>query len=415
MSEPAATERLYYDPSVFTFEASVLRAEARGSGLAVILDRTAFYPDSGGQLADRGVLDGRAVLDVLEEGETVVHILERPETDTGGPGAAPGARVRGEVDRDLRLDHMQQHTGQHILSQAFVATSGRDTLSFHMGDTTSSIEVAGALTPAMIEAAEDLANRIFFEDRPVHVLSLTREEAAARGVRKLPERAGILRVIEVEGFDLSPCCGTHVPRAGVIGLVKILSTEKLRANTRVEFVCGRRALVDYRFRNDILRALAATFTTGEAGVAAAVARLRDESKAARKALEEARRELTAYRAREMEAAFEPFGPVRLLRKVVPDSDASSLQVVARAVTAAPDRVVLLASPETGSLLFARSREGGPALLALDMGAILRETVAGVGGKGGGRPDLAQGGVQDPAQAERALEAAGVLLRGRLPA
>jgi len=398
-NDPPPTIRLFHeDASLLGFDARVLAQEPRSGAHAAVLDRTAFYPDSGGQPADRGRLGGRAVLGVVEEADVIVHLLDGP---------LDGATVHGEVDAARRADHMQQHTGQHILSQAFIATSGRETLSFHLGETRSSIEVAGPASADEIRAAEALANRVVFEDREVRVLSLSAEDAVARGIRKRPEREGPLRIIDIDGFDVNACGGTHVRRTGQVGLIKTLGTERIRGNTRVEFVCGGRALADYGARFETLRALAESFTTSESELGAVVERLRVEARESRKALEEVRRDLAAHRARALEAAFAPFGRWRLLSRVIEPQDGAAIGDLARMLTEAPGRVVLLADGATGRLLFARSKEDAP---PGDLAEILRRAVAEAGGKGGGRPEQAQGSVPRAEDTGSVLDTAERLLR-----
>src|SRR5438128_9258541 len=228
------TERLYYtDCYLREFEASVVAAEPAPQGCRVYLDRSAFYPESGGQPSDRGTLGGIPVLDAVDEGDAVAHLVGRkPESET----------VRGEIDWLRRFDHMQQHTGQHVLSAAFEHLFRVRTVSFHLGADVSTIDLARETTAAEIEAAEREANRVVWEDRPVTIRFASAEEAASLPLRKEPKREGTLRLIDVERFDLSACGGTHVARTGAIGIIAVAAWERFKGGEGVEFLCGGRAL-----------------------------------------------------------------------------------------------------------------------------------------------------------------------------
>ena len=236
-----ATRRLYYDDSFDReFEAQVLSCEpamvaagVTAPAWGVVLDRTLFYPTAGGQPHDLGRLGEATVLDVLDEGDEIIHVLDR--TLELGP-------IRGNIDWDRRFDHMQQHTGQHLLSAIFHERFGLPTVSFHLGSETSTIDLRGPEpTDAIREGAERAVNEVIFDDRPVTVRYGTAEELAQIGVRKEVDRSGILRAIEIEGADLRPCGGTHVKRTGQIGLLLVRRCTKIRQDWRVEFVCGQRA------------------------------------------------------------------------------------------------------------------------------------------------------------------------------
>src|SRR6476646_6326639 len=234
------TKRLYYtDPLLTAFDATVVSNEIEDGRSVVVLDQTAFYPSSGGQPFDTGQLDGTRVVDVVDrEDGTIAHVVEK--------SLAPGTVVHGDIDWPRRFDHMQQHTGQHVLSAAFDRLSGVKTVSFHLGADVSTIDLAREVTPKEIAAAEDEANRIVWEDRPVTIRYATAEEAAALPLRKEPVRTGTLRLIDVEGFDLSACGGTHVSRTGAVGLIAVTAWERFKGGHRLEFACGRRVLVRFR-------------------------------------------------------------------------------------------------------------------------------------------------------------------------
>src|SRR6185503_15266571 len=242
------TDRLYYtDPYLKAFDATVDRVEARDGRVLVRLDRTAFYPTSGGQPFDTGLLGGSRVVDVVDEEDgSIAHVVE-------GTGTLDAGRaVQGEIDWARRFDHMQQHTGQHVLSAAFDRLFGARTISFHLGAAASTIDLAREMSPAEITAAETEANRIVWEDRTVAIRFASAEEAAAMPLRKEASRGGTLRLIDVEGFDLSACGGTHVSRTGAIGVIVVAAWERFKGGHRLTFLCGGRALSAYRGLRDAM-------------------------------------------------------------------------------------------------------------------------------------------------------------------
>src|SRR5919202_2805956 len=269
------TERLYYADSHLTeFEARVTSVAPAADGRSVVtLDRTAFYPTGGGQPTDTGALGGARVVECVEaEDGGVLHVVE-------GEAPEAGAHVRGRVDWARRLDHIQQHTGQHILSQAFVELYGAQTRSFRMKSDASEIDVdLAAPSEEKIERAVDRANEVVWDDREVRVHNVTPEEAARLPLRKDSAREGELRVIEIEGFDFSPCGGTHARRTGEVGFVAARQWERAKGLVRGTFVAGRRALEDYRRANRTARAVAALFSAGRDEAAEGAARLQEENK-----------------------------------------------------------------------------------------------------------------------------------------
>src|SRR5687767_13867348 len=269
------TDRLYHNDShLIEFEARVTDKTDRVSGwTAVTLDRTAFYPTGGGQPSDTGTLDHNRVIACIDDEENgVLHVMQ---------GRAPeiGATVQGRVDWSRRLDHMQQHTGQHILSQAFVTLFNAPTRSFRVLDQSCEIDVDLA-NPAteIIERAVELANNVIWEDRPITIHNVTPEEAAELPLRKDPAREGELRLIEVEGFDLTPCGGTHAHRTGEVGMIAVRHWERAKGLTRIEFVAGVRALADYRRANKSARAIAGLFSAGRDDIPELAARAIEENK-----------------------------------------------------------------------------------------------------------------------------------------
>ena len=400
------TERLYYADSYCTrFSARVVERLTLEGHLAVVLDRTAFYPTSGGQPADRGTLDGTAVLDVVvrEEDGAIVHVLEcalpGPSSPGKGDGAGVGCEVEGALDWPRRFDHMQQHTGQHVLSAAFEQVLDADTVGFHLGVEVSTVDLNVArLNLAAVTLVEELANRVVWEDRPVSARFVGLEELVTLPLRHPPSVEGPVRIVEVAGFDVNPCGGTHVARTGEIGLVKIVRLDYRGDETRVEFLCGGRALRDYRAKNAMANRLAGLLTVGHWELDQAVERLLVESKQLRRGLRRARRRLLEVEATELAEAADIYGPHRVVWRIWERREPGELRALAQELAQRPGVVALLVSVgERTHLCFARA-EG----LDLDVAALLREACTQLGGKGGGRPHLAQGSA--PATDEARVEA-----------
>ncbi len=395
------TERLYYtDAYLAAFDATVLAASTREDGRHVVtLDRTAFYPTSGGQPNDRGRLGGFAVVDVDEDEQgTIRHVLEG-----GEPGI--GVTVRAEIDWARRFDHMQQHTGQHVLSAAFDRLFRVRTVGFHLGAATSTIDLSREVSTGEIASAEDEANRIVWEDRGVGVRFASPEEAAVLPLRKEPKREGPLRLIDIEGFDLSACGGTHVARAGGVGMIAVASSERFKGGQRVEFVCGGRALARLRALRDTAAAATRLLSLGVDELPAAVQRLLDEQKEQRRALVAANTELARYRAEALAASAEPLAAGRAVLQAL-DADAVTLKAMATTIVSKPGYVVVLVSSAT-PVLIVIARSSDVSVAANEMLAALTTEF---GGRGGGKPDLAQGGNLNAAPAAVLTAARGLLVR-----
>src|SRR5215470_11945619 len=377
----AVTERLYYsDSHLFEFDARVVDVTDRVSGwTAVILDRTAFYPTGGGQPSDTGTLNGARVVECIDDGDNgVLHVFQ---------GTAPSrdALVHGRVDWSRRLDHMQQHTGQHILSQAFVTLFNAPTKSFRVLEASCEIDVdLNNPTSEVIERAVELANNVIWEDRAITIRNVTSTEAAELPLRKEPARDGDLRLIEIEGFDLTPCGGTHAFRTGEVGMIAVRAWERAKGLTRIEFVAGTRALADYRKANKSAREVAALFSTGRDDVPQLAAQMVEEHKDLNRRLR-ALEELAAEVEAEKLLASARDGVVS---QIFDGRDAESLKKLAQALIAKSGVVALLASrdKDTARLVFARSADASG-----DMSLLMREGCAMLDGRGGGKPELAQGG------------------------
>ncbi len=389
------TERLYYQDSYLTrFEARVIKG-----GTEAVLDRTAFYPSSGGQPNDLGRLGGGVVRDVIEdETGTVVHVLDR--------AVEAGALVEGQLDWDRRFDHMQQHSGQHLLSAVIQDLYGWATLSFHLGAEVSTIDLdAESVTAEQLERIEEEANSRITANLPVTVAFEDAE--TVQGLRKASERSGTLRVVSIEGLDRSACGGTHVRATGEIGCVLIRKQEKVRSTVRVEFVCGRRAVI--RARNDfrLLARVARSFSAGLEEAPDLVANLIEQARETEKAKRKLAMELAALRGRDLyasTAADEEGRRVRLETVAALDEEVRAL---AQSFTAQAGARFVAVCKSPPSVLYAVSEGVSPAA-----GERLKGLLAAHGGRGGGAARLAQGSLPDAGAAVRVAEALAAKKAGR---
>ena len=376
------TNRLYYtEPYRTDFDATVVAVDTVEGRTHVTLDQTAFYPTSGGQPFDTGTLGGAAVNEVIDrEDGTIAHV-------TSGSLKA-GEVVQGSIDWPRRFDHMQQHTGQHLLSAAFDRLFGVRTESFHLGTISATIDLAREVSAAEVAKAEDEANRIVWEDRPVAIRFASAEEAATMPLRKESVRTGPLRLIDIDDFDLSACGGTHVSRTGGIGVIAIGESEKFRGGSRVEFLCGGRALNRFRLWRDSLAATQKFLSVAPEEMAAAVERMQGESKSQQRTIREFQEKLAIHEAHALMKNAVSTGSHVVLVEALDGWDAQGLKAVAVAAAAAKPNAVVVLFTMTMPALVVIAR--GTAA-TIDAGALLKGLVAKFGGKGGGKPDLAQGG------------------------
>ncbi|HTS07910.1 MAG TPA: alanine--tRNA ligase-related protein [Candidatus Eisenbacteria bacterium] len=403
------TQRLYYhDSFLYHFDAEV--SEVRGtSKAALFLDRTAFYPTSGGQIFDTGVISTEdeklRVTEVADaEDGRVIHYLEAPPKSL-----QPGTKIHGEIDQTRRRDHMQQHTGQHVLSAAFVRLFDLHTVSFHMADDYCSIDIdTPTLTKEKIERAEREANEIILENRPIEIRFVTRDEAANLGLRKIPVAdRDELRIIDIRDYDLSACGGTHVNQTGQIGCILLRKAEKVRQGWRVEFIAGQRAVATARRDYTALTETAAMFSAHIYDVPVQARKSLDEIRSLRKQHEQSLEELAEAQAAAILAGIPEENSFRLVVRAFADRDMNFLKLLAQKLTRiAPNVVALLGttSPQP-SLVFAQS-----AGQQADMGKLMKDALAKVGGRGGGSKDMAQGGVPNGESVSPALDGASSQIR-----
>ena len=418
-------ERLYYENSfLHDFVAALVAVRRLPDGrTALVFDRTAFYPTSGGQTFDIGWielenLDRPAalrpklrVVEVLDDeasGE-VLHVIEPvPELENvlGGATEEPvgvAMRVRGFLDVERRRDHMQQHSGQHVLSAAFVELFELPTISFHMGEESCTIDLeAKSLSPEQVRRAEQRANQIVFEDRAVKTHFATPEEARAMGLRKLPppgrER---LRIIDIAGFDICACGGTHVRSTGQVGAILLRKVEKVKQGSRVEFVCGERAVNFARKDWETLTEAAALYSAHLWATPEQINKSLEEIKCASKREHKLLEEVAELTAAKLLAASETSGDIKLIALVLTGRDIAFAKMLAQKLVAEPRTVAVLGCAAGQSALVFAQWRGGP----FDMGGLMKQEMARLGSRGGGSRELAQGGVPEAEQLDSAIERA----------
>jgi alanyl-tRNA synthetase len=379
------TERLYYTDSYLReFRARVTGRSSDGS--MIYLDRTAFYPTSGGQPFDCGNIAGVPVIEVIDEDDRVAHRVAK---------AVEAEEVDCSVEWNRRFDHMQQHTGQHLLSAVFEELFHLHTVSFHLGAESSTIDLEGGLVEArMVLGVERRVNELVSANLPVNVTFENAREV--QGLRKPSGREGTLRVISIEGIDRSACGGTHVRSTGEIGPVLLRKLEKIRQAVRVEFVCGGRAVRRARADFEALTKIAQLFSASLDEAPAMVAAQLETAKSGEKARRKVELDLAAYRGRELYRETQPGADgVRRVTERLERGNLEDLRAVAQNFTAQPKSVFLAVMKEPPSLLLAASEDAG-----LDAGKVLKTAVTEAGGRGGGNARIAQGSVADAVALER---------------
>jgi alanyl-tRNA synthetase len=392
------TDRLYYhDSFLYDFDARVVEALTRDGKHAVVLDRTAFYPTSGGQVHDLGT---------LTVGDQQIAITEVADEEDGrilhfaSGSLAVGMQVHGSVNAARRRDHVQQHSGQHVLSAAFIRLFNMPTVSFHMGEESCTIDLeTSGLSSAQAQKAERLANEVIAEDRPVGIRFVPLEEARKLGLRKLPpKQAGDLRLIDITDFDLTACGGTHVRATGQIGSILLRKIEKVKQGVRVEFVCGLRAVNTARRDYTTLTEAAALYSSHIYDVPEQVRKSLAEAKAAGKAQHKLLEELAAFSAERLLA--QSSGSPQVITEFFAERDAMFVKLLAQKLTAGKSAVIALLASGVGqpTLVFAQT----PGQKS-NMGQLMKDAMAQLGGRGGGSADMAQGGLAAGTVSSEALE------------
>jgi len=380
------TERLYYEDSYLKeFRAKVLKKVKIDNRPAVVLNETAFYPTSGGQPYDKGVIQDVPVVEVVEEGDEIIHILKEELKEK------INSEVVGKIAWERRFDHMQQHLGQHILSGALMKLWSAETVSFHLGEEVCTLDIAKEkLTEEEAKKAEECANEIIFDNRPVKCYFVDGEEELKRlNLRKVPEKTEKIRIIEVEDFDLSACGGTHCRATGEVGMIKIIKWEKRGEKIRLEFICGRRAWKDYFWKNELIKDISNKLTIKDSELGEAIDRMLEERKELWKELKEFKEKLQEYKAKRLidESSLKDDG-IKIISKIFEDKNFQEVKELVQKIINLDDSVVVLfgVKSEGAKILFACSRA-----LKYDMNGLTREAGKFIEGRGGGAPNFAQAG------------------------
>ena len=376
-------KKLYLDHQyVRKFSSPVIRHTAAKGKPAIILEQTLFYPTSGGQPHDTGTINRVPVIDVFEdENHEIVHLLAEPLKVT---------EVCGRINWERRLDHMQQHTGQHLLSQAFMQTCDAETISFHLGDKSSTLDLKRAgFSIDKIAAVEIFANRIIYENRRVIAHIVGKNELDQYPVRRPPAVDDNIRIVEIKDFDFSPCGGTHCSRTGEIGIVKIRRFENYKGGSRIHFICGLRALREYQRKSEILKQIGESLSTGETELYKNIIKNRDDLKFLKREHSNLKKQLLDYEAKDLFSERKKADNINVIEKIFEDRDPKELKILGQKVLDKfPSTVILFGAKtaEKSYLLFLRS-EG----IQCDMGQLMQKACAVINGRGGGRSQQAQGG------------------------
>lgn len=394
------TGRLYYQDSYLKeFKAKVLKKIKIDNQPAVVLDETAFYPTSGGQPYDKGVIQDVPVVEVVEEDDEIIHILKKELKEK------INSEVVGKIDWKIRFDHMQQHSGQHILSAAFEKLWNADTVSFYLGDEICTLDIMkDNITSEEVKEAEILSNNIVFENKPIKVYFVDQERANELNLRKIPPQKEDLRIVEIKDFDICACCGTHCGTTGEVGLIKILKWEKRGVKIRLDFICGKRSLKDYYWKNELIKNISNKLTIKDTELGETVERMLEERKETRKELKEIKEKLQEYEAKRLidESSIRDDG-IRIINKVFEEKNFQEARGLVQKIINLNDSVVVLAGiknkaeGEGAKILFACSR-----ILKYDMNGLIREAGKFIEGRGGGAPNFAQAGGKKAEGIEDAL-------------
>jgi alanyl-tRNA synthetase len=387
------TEKLYYkNPYQFEFDASVISSFKDKQGVGVVLDRTCFYPEGGGQPSDTGWLNQTPVLDVRLKDGKIVHYVD---------GEVSSTEVHGKIDAVRRLDFMQQHTGQHILSQSLLQACRFNTVSVHFGEDITTIEMqTPAVTKQELEKVEELANSIIMRNLPVKVHWVSPEEVPKFNVRRPPPDVNEIRLVEIEGFDVTACGGTHLARTGEVGLIKIVGLEKIRGRVRLLVKIGKRVLAEYGKKNELVQELVQTLTCGQEDIIPRIRTMQMQ-------LKEFQREISGMESRlmanEAQAALSSATEVngkKIVKKIFRDADYNKVKAFTDEIISEPNRVVVGMNVNGEQLrwIIAHSLAA-----ELDMRQLIEPLLHIIEGKGGGRPNMLQGGGKNPGGVEKFLE------------
>lgn len=368
-------ERIYYNnPYLIKWETDVEEVTEKDGKYYVTLAETTFYPEGGGQPSDKGTIDGIELIDLIEENGTICHIL---------PAQPSGKKVECEIDWIRRFDHMQQHTGQHLLSAVFYNMYKGETSSFHLGEDYVSIDISlGEISAEMANTVESAVNEYIFKDLQIKTYIIKPDEVSKYPLRKLPPAEDSIRIVEIDNIDYSPCCGTHVTRTGEIGIIKILKTEKYKGITRVYFKCGYRALFDFQNKNNIISVLSKHFSAPESELPSRTEALFNELNNANKEIKYLREQLSRYEAMDIIKDSND----KIISKTFDSKSFGDVQLITKYILTEGDYLLIAASIPDKRLIFTHG--GG---FDVNCGKIFKEHLAKYNGKGGGSDKQAQAG------------------------
>ena len=391
------------DPKTLEFQATVVETLHLSDGrLGVILDRSYFYPTGGGQEHDIGILGEAQVIDVVKQGEppVLVHVVDRP---------LPSGTVSAKIDADRRLRHMQHHTAQHLLTQCFVQLFSLDTLSANInGYSPSTLDLPGAApSKEQLTQAEILANQLIYEDRPVHSYFVTPAELEKLPLRRAPKVDEDIRIVEIQGFDYTPCGGTHCTSTGQIGILKIIKTEKQNERTRVHFVAGWQALQLFQFSFDTASGLAAELSISMQDLSASVLRQAEQLQQDHKELQAMRLEKINWEAEHLAASAETIAGRRVTFASYTARPVNELRLLGSELAKQPALISILASMDGQKLSLVVACGDGSGLAARDL---LAKLLAPFGGRGGGDGRLAQGGAASESTSDLEQQVREILAR-----
>lgn len=377
------------------FNANIVKIIEKDDILHLELNQTAFYPEGGGQPSDIGFIGDIEVSHVVEENEKIYHVVDRLPSKL--------EHVKCCINWEKRFDHMQQHLGQHILSTAFQKLYDANTIGFHLSSNSLTIDIDKTLSYEDIEKVEYFANQLTFNDLTVEILYPTQEEISNLPLRKTPSVTENIRVVKLDDFDYSPCCGTHPNRTGEVGLIKIKKFEKYKSGLRIEFACGNRALKDYQIKNEIVTSLSSTLSVKHDEILSSLNRINDELNTLKKEKKYLHEQLMYFQAKDMLNNAFRVNNTKIVKKIFSDRDFNEIKQLSTALINNDNTVAIfgVASDDKAQLIFSRSKD----LNNINMNDILKECIPLINGKGGGSPFSAQGGGKNVVKLETAIDLA----------
>lgn len=388
-------EKLYYEnPYEKEFVANIIDIIEEDNNFHILLDKTYFYPEGGGQPSDTGYIESSSVTYVYEKEGHIYHIVETKPSKI--------KKVKCSIDWNKRYDHMQQHLGQHILSASLIELFDAHTIGFHLGKDYSTIDINKTISDDDFKEAEVMANEIILNNTAVQVLYPTDSELKKLPLRKLPPKTDEqIRLVRIGDFDINPCCGTHPLSTIEVQLIKITKWEKYKNGMRIEFLCGKRAIEDYNLKHNRIRGIAKLLSVSEDDALQNIERITKELREANSELKSLKDEIAEYVVEKMVLNAESIKDIKIIREVYDDVDLKYINTLTSKLGAYPNVVALfgLESEDKAHLVFTRSKD----LKIINMGSLLKDTITLIDGKGGGSDFSAQGGGRNNNNLESCLE------------